>query len=1132
MIFALVCVLLVGHQATAVINKASSQTSTDKEDDKIDSVAAEDRVSNTYGPPADDYGPPQSSRYNGPAPVYGPPELTGDRRPPQIYDPPPPEQPPPVFNSPQPFATYGPPSKPKPQYGPPKPNYGPPPSVPKPNYGPPPSVPKPNYGPPPSVPKPNYGPPKPQYGPPKPQYGPPKPQYGPPKPQYGPPKSNSGPPSSFRPPKPEYGPPLNFNGPPSSQYGPPSDGFGGAPPAHGPPIPLSGEGYLPPAQNPIAQFVSKPEDDYGPPPPAPITPQQNIGPQASNEIYGPPPPPPPGVPAPPTPPDIKYDGWQPIAGHVSVPNQQQPPPDNYGPPLPSNDYGPPLPSNDYGSPLSSNDFGPPPVSDNFGPSLDQYGPPSVDGGHNLGSGHGSDSGRVAPITSDPNVPSDSYGVPLNNPEDHSLKSSVSLSTTSHESNGLPPPALPQFEPLHNHQPPIDSSSSNNIDQQHSNEQYGVPNANGLSVVKMVGFELLPNPGNSGLQPSDSYDLPAFGGSLTSSGAFASDAQSISGNFQSNLNVQPSNSYGPPPFGGSHSSGGDDLSLQQLPAPSGNYGPPIPSNSYGAPPSFSSGGSFAGLHGNRGGSFPPFNKFGFGFHKNNGPYRHRNRGGYRPPPSLPGGFMLPRRPPMKFRDSVPAGLLTSLNTYIPPKPHQSYGSPSPVQDQQLPSAQGPVSFHGSADSFAFSNSFAKSNSFSTQSALAAPNVNYGTPLSFNDFNTPAPSLTYGAPNFVPPSSLGISGNLYNSVETSLAPTYGAPATNAPAYDCQQNTASLQYNVGNTNGYSSNFNVPNHQSFSTVQNSPSIGLSANYQSAADGLVSNSLNPSYGTPNVNELELQSHEQQQQGELKDSYGNPLSNDYGVPDQSGAAVTNHVSTVSNEFSDSTSHSQNSLSGSSSLHDSEGLTAEALTAALTAQGYGEAKNIVPSTEVDATQFIKSAEGGQALALAQTLTADGDGFQIQGSRGTYTLQIQPADGGYGTENSDENIRHDQVLSNGLLQNILAAIEQQPEGGQIQLQGAQSQYAGQSYEDLIHAASSSIVSNERKKSEISSDREQSKQSRGDISDNVNESKDQDTSASEDSKIALFFKQGYDIMKSESRSASQSKEQTANAPSEKEN
>jgi hypothetical protein len=71
--------------------------------------------------------------------------------------------------------------------------------------------------------------------------------------------------------------------------------------------------------------------------------------------------------------------------------------------------------------------------------------------------------------------------------------------------------------------------------------------------------------------------------------------------------------------------------------------------------------------------------------------------------------------------------------------------------------------------------------------------------------------------------------------------------------------------------------------------------------------------------------------------------------------------------------------------------------------------------------------------------------IQGSQGTYTLQIQPA-GGIGGTGSADDIPHEQVLSNGLLRDILAAIEQQP--------SQQTPQYGSS-DDLQHASAGSLV-----------------------------------------------------------------------------
>lgn len=956
MISTLLCILLIGHQVQAVINKPTSQSSSVNEEEKKE-VEAEDRISNSYGPP--------DAGFNGPAPVYGPPELTGDQRPPQIFSPPPPERPP---------QSYGPPSQ---------------------NYGPPPKL--------------NYGPPKPQYGPPKPQYGPPKPQYGPPKPQYGPPKQSfrpPPPPGQFKHPKPQYGPPPKFNGPP----------FASKPLDNGP-IPGSLEAYGPPNRKPVVPFGIGPQGNFGPGP--------QYGAPFNSDLYGPPLPPPPGVPAPPTPPDIKYDGWQPIAGLVSSPNQQIQPQDNYLPPAEN------------------------------GPLVNFH-----------------DSANT-------NVPSDSYGVPLNNPDDHSLKSVVHQSSASAENHGLPPPTLPEFEPLHAGQGPGNAGGSFDSLKQFPelpSNQYGAPTAN--DDLKILTSDLQ--------------------GLTLSSGSSAQETGALS---------PPSDSYGLPAENQHGSLSSDDLSLQQLPiVPSGSYGPPaapsfplappLPSDSYGAPPasSFSPNGPYQSSKGFRGGAFSSgfssssssFGSFGGGFNR----HFSKNRGPPRPV-QLQGTLIPPRnRHPYKFREPVPSGLISNLNKYLPPgdhiKPQKTYGPPLSF-DQQLPRFTGQQNFQGTGSHF--SGSFTSSKTFG-HAPMVAPNVNYGTPLSFNDFNTPAPVPTYGAPNFGPPSmfastSTGFGGNLYNSVSNSLSNTYGTPVINSHLTggkgDCfQQANGAIGYNLPD-------LGAPN-----SLYDSPIGGLAA--------------------PSVSHLDLEQNTQQT-GDLKDSYGQPIG---GFQDQTGAAVnTNHIHELPQQ-----SLNQNNFGSDTSFLSANGLSAEALTAALTAQGYGESKNaVLSSNEVDASQFLQTSEGHHALALAQQgLVPEGnDGFQIQGSKGTYTLQIQAADGGLGTENSDGSIRHEQVLSNGLLQDILAAIEQQqPNGGQIELQGPPLvQPLEKVYGDLSHAATNNVASRNQFDSSVLSEDDknleemiaQATSRHAEKASDVDEHKDQ---------IALFFNnKNYEELKKQVRS-----------------
>ncbi|XP_054730780.1 trithorax group protein osa isoform X1 [Anastrepha obliqua] len=188
------------------------------------------------------------------------------------YGPPPPSRPAPQYGPPpqrQPHREYGVPQQiPFREYGPPALKYGPPKFISvgggsgsnsfsssssnsfsngfheqiKSHFG----VPKPFYGPPHIQHKPasNYGPPQAQYGPPPrpaPQYGPPPPkpapQYGPPpRPSYGPPPQSL--PSTLPAPlfKPEHSPASSYGPPPSGPLNlPPKPVYGPPKPSYGPP---------------------------------------------------------------------------------------------------------------------------------------------------------------------------------------------------------------------------------------------------------------------------------------------------------------------------------------------------------------------------------------------------------------------------------------------------------------------------------------------------------------------------------------------------------------------------------------------------------------------------------------------------------------------------------------------------------------------------------------------------------------------------------------------------------------------------------------------------------------------------------------------------------------------------------
>lgn len=1180
MLFALLSVLLIGHHVQAVVNKATSQVPLTKEEEKPGKAKADDRISNTFAAPSAEYGTPLS--FNGPAPVYGPPELAGNLGQTVAYPPLPSAFPPLIFEPPnisdlplQPL----PPWNIKPQYGPPlKQSFA---SLST-------SL----------LPKPIYGPPKLHYGLPKQHFTPPSASF-----------------PSFILSKPQYVPPLKLVGASSQQYIPPSAGasqqHGPPKPGHGPPIPISLETYGTPPAKLAIQFNPLPNDEYGPPPPPAPAPQPQYGPPAG-DLYGPPPPaPPPGVPAPPTPPDIKYDGWQPIAGLASSPNQSGPPTDTYGPPIET--------KHNYAEGSSSSGT------------------------------HLSHASLSVPTNS--NVPSDSYGVPIHNPEAQDLRISVHQSSVSSESNGLPPPPLPQQEPLHNNQGPgVVTSAGHQAglhQQQQSGLQYsGAPNIEPVSIVKTVGFELLPTTG--GVLGADLQSLSLSGGTSDVSsfnhisGSVNANSASLHSGLELTQDDGASHAVAPASDGDSAhglQNAGVDLSLQLLPqqqTPSSDYGAPFntfgkfehpgvspgapllappPFDTYGAPPlsSYSPNGPYPAAQSGRGPpAFPPFGLYGGFFHKQN-LHHPKIHAPFRPPLAPPGSLIPPRnREPIKFREPIPTGLLTNINRYVPPFTKQKLHGPSLPLGPQLPSHHAPVPFrYASGPGNSFSGSFSSGAShggYNLNSPIAAPHVQYGTPLSFTDFNTPAPHLTYGAPNFGSPTSYvstfsGFGKNLYSGIGNALTTTYGTPLVNAPlsiggGHDCNSLqplfpsngaggglSASAEapfsgslpssgelHSSGETHlsgGLSSGAGVPlgdeppplgggllahgdAHSSGKLQLSFDNAPYSAGQVEAPAPVFSNSLSTGFassgafdgghpspvfngdslgakplgdyqGGLSVNSLDLQ-HNVQQKINLKDSYGNPVGVIYDAANEASDSKIVHATTpdISNELSAHlSSQTHNIYPEATSFQYEPGMSAEAFTASLTAKAFGQAKSLA-SNEVDPDQFLKSSEGSEALSLAQRLTANGaDDFEIQGSKGTYTLQIQPADGGLGTENSDGNIRHEQLLSNGLLQNILAAIEQPENNGLIQLQGPpESQALKKIYDSLPEGTS--VKGHFISSPESSGQRELSKQ---------------DSVASESEKyskiqpVALFYDTKYDEAKKEVRSVSKSEAQVAKASEQSE-
>lgn len=222
------------------------------------------------------------------------------------------------------------------------------------------------------------------------------------------------------------------------------------------PIPTSLEAYGPPINKPVSYFSSSSassstllsKEHHGVPAPHQI--QNNIHADILTNV---------GILAPPTPPDIKYDGWKPIPGHISPPN------------YPS---GPEQSTNIHTISSLSTD-------NNFA----QLSGNEVE--------HSSRQLSDFPTA----IPSNSYGEPINNPEDHNLKHSV---RQSHISDGLPPQQIPENEPFHVNQgpttmifstnsPSAPNTANNDNNNNNNNHNHNSNNHNGLESLTLPNIDI-------------------------------------------------------------------------------------------------------------------------------------------------------------------------------------------------------------------------------------------------------------------------------------------------------------------------------------------------------------------------------------------------------------------------------------------------------------------------------------------------------------------------------------------------------------------------------------------------------------------------------------------------------------------
>jgi len=851
--------------------------------------------------------------------------------------------------------------------------------------------------------------------------GVPSDSYGAPSPPFGGIRQNYGPPQPYNPP--ELKPPSISYGPPSELYGPPK-------PVYGPPPrpnlkPLKPDYELLPPQD---SYDLSPKPEYGVlQPPRPIL-NSPSGPLSSS--YGVPSVSyakgPPGIPSPPTRPHITYHGWQPIPG-LSIPYYQK--------------------NSVYGQSSVGTAYGPPKLE--YVPPKPEYGPPKLE---------------YAPI-----------------PQESSCCNPNNINSIDNSYGGSPPPLpithINQKTPNLNHGPPKDGISYGSSNVQSLSNLYKAP-----PPTPGTNYGQLPPP----KQPSDSYGSPQqdYGQPLKSEfdllvkDSYAPPPSGSFGSTSSGAYGPPSKdsyrSYGPPPTG------------SYGPPPTGSYGPPLkdshrpsgsqsgpynelPKKTYGPPPSGSYGPTPSGLYG------PPKDSYG-------------------PPKELYGS---PKESYGSPKDSYgspekPAHQIP-LKTSYGPLPSGSYGPPLKLTyHPPLKNVYGlnPSSFYGSppSGSYGTSSKPVYRPSSLTKDSYGVPPIGYGAPSKGSNAQTPPKDL-YGIP------VLGFVDNSlqtqYTSSSTSssyngLPPegTFGIPlatccGTPPPDLASQKPTDS-HYGLAYGQASGKQIPGPNIQPKNPVINRPPVppGLVESTQynnfqgepyipppvpevpttgndayaapSSSTGYSSNNYNPTSGQ---NQIVVQNQPQYNTQSIPDTSNNAYNQESSIINniptpESYQHLTQTVS-VNNPPQQPVYGQQNqplsnvdNFGAPQQAFDLNQQIDQSNNNPQTRQAdnnYQQTVNNIYQPQqdgVDVNGIVKSL-GLEGSSVEESKSIDLNGLQeysVQGSTGSYMLQFQPGQVG------GENIAHDQVISNGLLQDILSAIENQqksetsydnqPQGSEVQ------------------------------------------------------------------------------------------------------
>ncbi|KAH8267120.1 hypothetical protein KR018_008334, partial [Drosophila ironensis] len=859
------------------------------------------------------------------------------------------------------FDTYGPPPRPAPQYGPPHQQQ---------------HVPHREYGVPQQIPFREYGPPALKYGPPKLNFlggggggggggglhEQIKTHFGVPKPFYGPPHIQHKPAQQYGPPPPKYGPPPPPQ--PAPQYGPPPPKPA---PQYGPPPPQPAPQYGPP---PPLKIQHRPAPQYGPPKPQ----------------YGPPPPPQP-LPSP-------------HAAPLFKPAHQ--PATSYGPPASGPLNLPPKPIYDAPPP----NYGPPPLP------VALPGPPPattiiLSGG---GGGHSGPSGPGGPVKQ-VQIQIDASG------HTHSVSGSQAPFHTACDGwKPIPAPVGAYVEQNH-----IETQGGySHVSQGHGGSfgtQYSIGGGSGtgggsivdgLSDEQLVavalqggsdGGQVITGPGGNSIEEAlqvsigsldDSYSKPPAD-SFAPGSVHAQKYQTIGhsgppppppgGNYGPPPPPPPSGNYGPPP-----------------PPPSGNYGPPPPppSGNYGPPPP-----QFAALTSNS--------------HSQSHSHSHSNVNiQYGPPPSgnpqpFPQHGAGQPNKPVVYRPPVPAGLLESIGATVQ---HLDQFGVKPAQQPAtyIPPAASEIPLAGPGPGAA--------------PALPAPQALYQPPpppppqvivQQQLPAPQPGPSFVHQQKQFGPPGPPPPPEPQYLPPPVANVRPLGPPPPPSQQYlpagppppplFFQQQQQQQQHHHSENSYSASQFHA---QGLPLPQQAPRFSQLPQQQQPQPIIIHDcGHGPNLVSSNGYQVQQQQQQQQLQQQVQQHFGSV-----------SAASSGAYNAIAQSIPVAEQHTQQLVAGPA---DSYGPPPSGNDIDFDHTGYASQKNAVAALP-DGTNpqelpgldglDVLSATKSQSIQLNGQQPAPGQNFQVQFGG---SLNNAP-----GVASGDAN--HEEILSQGLLQSILTAIEQ--------------------------------------------------------------------------------------------------------------